>query len=264
MTASFYTVLEHSTAEGATLDRVRPSDDTRSVWSHELQHGSPPAALLTRAIERLTPSSLVLSRITIDLLGPVPIVDQEVRARVARPGRRVSQLVAELAVGDRVVARATAWALARSASDDLGFEPASPMPARDTSAPHPFGTGTTASWDVSTGYVATLNIHAAGDRAAWLRGTAVVVAGEAATPLVAMMAVVDTANGLAARIDPTVATFLNTDLTVHLHREPAGEWFGLDVDQAVGDVGIGCTSGVIHDERGPVGRLAQTLLVERR
>ena len=50
--------------------------------------------------------------------------------------------------------------------------------------------------------------------------------------------------------------FVNTELTIHLHRPPEGEWIGrrrADDDRALG---LG-TGGLLFDEHGRIGRSAQ-------
>lgn len=76
------------------------------------------------------------------------------------------------------------------------------------------------------------------------------------------MAIADTANGVGARLDPGVFTFLNCDLIVSLHTPPAGDWFGLAAETSVGPDGIAMSSAVLHDQAGPIGRVSQTVLVE--
>ena len=55
--------------------------------------------------------------------------------------------------------------------------------------------------------------------------------------------------------------FVNADLTVALHRDPVGEWLG---SRAVGywePDGIGLADALLFDDRGPVGRALQTLVL---
>ena len=66
-------------------------------------------------------------------------------------------------------------------------------------------------------------------------------------------------NGVAVRARPDAVAFPNTDLTVHVFRQPHGEWLGLDVEVAFGPDGVGMTSAVLHDETGPFGRALQIL-----
>jgi hypothetical protein len=55
--------------------------------------------------------------------------------------------------------------------------------------------------------------------------------------------------------------FPNVDLGIHLHRQPAGRWTGLDTTVTFGPTGQGVTSTVLHDVAGPVGHAQQILTV---
>ena len=102
-------------AAGDDVERFASTPLTASTWADTMQHGAPPSALLVRALERCAPRpDTRLTRVVIEILGPIPISDIEVRAWVERPGKRVELLVAELwAAGPdgtaRAVARATGW-----------------------------------------------------------------------------------------------------------------------------------------------------------
>ena len=67
------------------------TDGTRSNWDPEIQHGSPPLALLTKAIEDLSNNTagtgLRIGRLTLDILGAIPVTTVRVRAWVERPGK---------------------------------------------------------------------------------------------------------------------------------------------------------------------------------
>jgi hypothetical protein len=69
---------------------------------------------------------------------------------------------------------------------------------------------------------------------------------------------------VSSRLDIDRWLFINTDLTLHLHRQPTGEWFALDAETVIGPTGAGSTGSVLHDVTGPVGRGAQSLLVRPR
>jgi hypothetical protein len=51
---------------------------------------------------------------------------------------------------------------------------------------------------------------------------------------------------------------------VHLHRQPAGEWIGVDATTVVGPTGAGTVSALLHDEDGHTARSAQALIVRPR
>ena len=65
------------------------TDGTRSNWDPEIQHGSPPLALMTKLIQELAgESGLRIGRLTLDILGAIPVTRVRVRAWVERPGSR--------------------------------------------------------------------------------------------------------------------------------------------------------------------------------
>ncbi len=57
---------------------------------------------------------------------------------------------------------------------------------------------------------------------------------------------------------------MNPDLTIYLFRPPEGEWVCLDATTTLRADGIGLAEAALYDERGPIGRSLQSLLVEGR
>jgi hypothetical protein len=78
------------------------------------------------------------------------------------------------------------------------------------------------------------------------------------------MAVADSGNGASNVLDWSRHLFINTELTVHFVREPAGEWVCLDARTQIAAGGAGLASSVLSDRTGPVARGAQALLVAPR
>lgn len=238
------------------------TDYTRSNWGREIQHGSPPLALLTKLIEELADGSgLRVGRLSLDLLGAVPVAPVRARAWVERSGSRVSMMVAELAA-DRPVARVTAWLLAVADTADAASDrypplvegPAQPRPPAFLDA---HGYFDALDWRPQT-------VEGAPAGVSWMRPTAHIVDAEPTTALQRLAAVVDCANGVGATLDPRKYLFMNTDTVVHLHRLPTGDDFALRARASIGPDGVGVTTGEIFDRTGFVGTSAQTLLVRRR
>jgi hypothetical protein len=75
------------------------------------------------------------------------------------------------------------------------------------------------------------------------------------------MVFADAGNGVSSSADVREWLFINTDLTVHLTRLPAGDWVGMDAHSVYDASGIGAAHTVLHDERGPIGHGAQSLFV---
>jgi Thioesterase-like superfamily len=241
------------------------TDGTRSNWDPEIQHGSPPLALMTKIIEELAADTpLRIGRLTLDILGAIPVVPLKVRAWTARPGARISLVCAELLPLEdaRPVARVSAWLLATSDTGDVATDRYPPMVEAE-SVPNPH------AWLGAPGYLETVTWRkqvtapGAADEV-WLSPLVPLVDGEPVTDVQRLAMVVDSANGAGAALDPTEFMFMNTDTTVHLHRLPSGNDFGLRAKASIGSDGIGVTTADIFDRQGFIGTSAQTLLVMRR
>lgn len=246
--------------------RFTSTKHTTGPWSPDSQHLGPPSALLARALQRCAPrEDLALARITVEILGPVPVAEVEVRAELLRPGRAVELLGAELLAGGRPVARASAWRIARTDTGEIAVATSAPLnPLSECVQVHP-----PEGW--VDGYLSAMEwFGVSGDwvepgaAAAWARQRVALVDGEEPNGLQRLMAVADSGNGLSNRLDIRRWMFINTELTVHLLREPEGEWIGLDAETAIGPTGLGIANSVLHDQTGMVARGAQELLVRPR
>ena len=277
MTEAFYRQTDQTTtAEGQALETFASSHHTASPWGAEIQHGGPVAALLVRAMERLDPRERTrLPRVCVDILGAVPVTDVRVSAHTLRPGRRVEQLAAtlEARLPDgtwRTAARATAWRLATQPTGDVARCADTPLGPRESDVDGLAGFPVPESWHPG-GFVAAATweaVHlgtAPGEpTTAWVRLDVDLVQDETTSGLAQLIAIADAANGLGARLDTTRFSYLNTDLTLQVHGEPVGPWFGMAAETSVGADGVGMADAVLHGPDGPIGRVTQNLLVERR
>ena len=249
-------------------DRFVPSASARGPWSPRHQHGGPPAALLARAFARQAGSDTQIARLTFDFLRPVPLAPLTVVTRVVRAGTKVQRLAGSVLAEDGVaVIEATCLVMRLvPASVAVPLEPlASPAPpAASVPFELPFMSGEegyhrAVEWRLAKG------TWGGGPVAAWLRLRVPLVAGETPTPpLECLVAVADSASGVAVAVDPALATFVNGDLTIALHRSPVGEWMCLDAATTGEAHGIGLARARLWDTTGLVGRSLQTLLLEPR
>jgi hypothetical protein len=262
-----------------------PSELTRGPWDPGSQHAGPPTALIGREIERLDPDARrQVGRITFEILRPVPIAPLRVEARVVRPGRSVEMSDATLAdeSGEPLV-RATAWrlrvddvavppGLTSERGEDVATAGAStlrpghvpPAPAQSAERDF-FDTGQAVGYHTAMDYrFASGAFLEPGPATVWMRMRHPLVAGEEPTPLQRVLVAADSGNGVSATLDWARFVFINVDLTVHLHRMPAGEWVCLDAITIPEPTGVGIADTALYDERGPIGRAAQTLLVGER
>lgn len=238
---------------------------TTGPWDERFQHGGPPSALLARAVERCEPrDDAVVARMTVEILGPVPVGQLEVRARVLRPGRSVELVEAVLSADGRDAARAAAWRVRRT--EQAG------VPPRHT-APPPLPGVTPATLPRGgwiDGYLSAVEwrfvqgrFDVPGPATVWSRLRHPLVPGEEPSPLQRVLAVADSGNGLSSELDLSWH-FINPELTVHLHREAVGEWVCVDAQTAISRGGAGLATTVLSDIDGPVGVGAQSLLVAPR
>ncbi|OBB60287.1 thioesterase [Mycobacterium sp. 852013-51886_SCH5428379] len=237
--------------------------DTRSNWGPEIQHGSPPLALLTKLIEEQAPAGMRIGRLSLDLLGAIPVVPLKARAWVSRPGARIAMMTAEMTPvdGARPVGRVTAWLIATSDTRDAATDRCPPITEGDA-VPKAH------AWEGAQGYLETVDWRKQADDGSsavgWLTPLVPLVDDEPTTALQRLAMVVDSANGLGAALDPQQFVFMNTDTVVHLHRLPEGADFALRARGSIGPDGVGVTNAELFDRRGYIGTSAQTLLVQRR
>ena len=100
-----------------------------------------------------------------------------------------------------------------------------------------------------------------GPAVVWLRMRQPLVAGEPTSPLARVLVAADAGNGVSAALDYRRYLFINTELTVHLVREPAGEWVCLDAVTRGGPARRRAGRERPVRRAGRLGRAAQTLLV---
>ena len=189
--------------------------------------------------------------------------------RVVRPGRAVELVAAELSeAGGRAAGDRPRDRVAAAPPGGGPREPASTgrRPARSTAAPSPFfPTGQDVGYHTAMDYsFVSGGFLEPGPAVVWMRMRQPLVDGEPPSPLVRVLVAADSGNGVSAVLDYRRFLFINTDLTVHLVREPAGEWICLDAVTRIGADGVGLAESVLSDERGRLGRATQTLLVRPR
>jgi hypothetical protein len=247
-------------------DAFVPTGHARGPWDPGQLHGGAPAALIAEAVQE---EGYLVARLTLDFLGPVPMAPLTISARTTKPGRSLQLAEAELSVDDQVVVRARAVRLRRGRVE---------LPARVDDDPPPPGpqTGRHDAFPARDGHAEGFHLTAMeirfidatgfgeGPARAWFRLMRPLVDEEPASPLARVLAAADFGNGISRIVDFQDYLFVNTDLTVHLHREPAGEWVLLDARTRLEPHGAGLAHSALSDERGRLGLAAQSLFVAER
>jgi Thioesterase-like superfamily len=246
----------------------RSTDWTRGPWDPEQQHAGPPTALLGRAVEGLEGGAeFTVARLTVEILRSVPLTVLTVTARVVRPGRRVQLAEATLGDDDGAIAVARAWRIRRdgtvaeqSADEPPSFAGPDQCPAIEGFDPWKGPSYFSAvEWRAASG-----DFFRPGPATVWMRMNGELVEGEPPSPLVRTLVAADSGNGVSMELPIETHLFINTELTVHLFREPEGEWVCLDARTRIGPDSVGLASSVLYDGRSRIGAAHQALLVRRR
>jgi hypothetical protein len=249
---------------------------TRGPWDPGAQHAGPPAALLGREIERLGGGRMdggdgdpaQVARVTYEILRSVPIGRLRVEAEILRPGRRVELIGATLSdeEGEPLV-RARGWRLRTGhvefeMPERTGQPPRGPEQAKAGGFPE---TGFEAGYHSAMEYrFVRGDFTELGPATVWMRMGVPLLPGEEPTPLQRVLVAADSGNGVSVTLDWSRYLFINVDLTVHLHRMPAGEWVCLDAETFPERSGVGMADSRLLDQAGQIGRAVQTLLVAER
>ena len=243
---------------------------TRGPWDPGSQHAGPPSALLGREIERLEGGEgFQVARVNLEILRPVPIgpVSVEAGPGAARPlgpddrgdpSRRGQRADAGARLADQDSRSSNSGPRSRMARRRRRGRSRAPSPSSSRPGRTP---GTTPRWSGRRSAAASAS---PGRRRSGCGCAIPLLPGEEPSPLQRTLIAADVGNGISAVLDWRRFLFINVDLSVHLERMPEGEWVCVDAVTLPHENGIGTAESVLFDERGRIGRAAQSLLLAER
>jgi hypothetical protein len=220
---------------------------------------------MVRALERLSAAQR-FARVNVELLRPIPMTGFRVRAEVTRPGRSVTFSAAEILDDDRIYARAYGMHLRRLDDLDCGTAPFDP-PNLSGAVPGPFPIRQTVHGlqgftdSVEVRYDPAGSHGEGGPSIMWMRTNVPILADEEASPFQRICPLADCGNGISHNDYIDKVFFLNTDLSIALHRDPVGEWFCSKAVSHWHRDGTGIADAELFDGDGPVGRALQNVLL---
>lgn len=241
----------------------RATSAVQGAWNTSEQHIAPTIGLLAHLVETHRDArrddALVLSRVSYDILGVLPIDVVDVEIRVIRPGRTIELSEATLSHSGRPAVILRAWLMQTADTSAIAGGALAVMPPLDAHADWQAG----AVWPGA--FVRSGDFRHREDEpgraSAWVRPHLPLLEGETVSSTARALGVVDLANGMTPRVPIGAAFFPNVDLTAHLFREPDDGWIGLDTTVTFGASGIGVTHSVLNDAAGPFGVSVQSLTV---
>nr|WP_228047521.1 thioesterase family protein [Saccharopolyspora sp. HNM0983] len=242
-----------------------PTDSAGNPWG-ELTGGGPVAGLLARALERAAGDpDLFTARLTVDLMRPVPRVPLTISTRPLRTGKRVKVWEAVLSTGDHVVTRAVGQLVARTNVDGPEAGPVPQFAGPDDVAD---GRLIPPELELREGVHDIVQARWVDDQVSgptsrvWLRMPLPLLAGESISPLAHVAVLVDCISA-ASPLGEIFGPWINTDITLYLHRELEGEWLGLEIERDLQPTGIGVVRSRLHDRRGPIGTAGEAVVVSQ-
>ncbi|MBI1199308.1 MAG: thioesterase family protein [Phenylobacterium sp.] len=247
-----------------TDGRFLPTRAGVGPWNKDSLHGRLIIGLLGAEIERQyrTPEYMP-ARLTVDMYRLPDLSPIEVVTRVVKDGYRIKVVDAEFISGGQSAGRATCQLLRRTENPpgNVWTPPAwdAPKPA-DIPEPQDRRAGMGGMWAMRpiSGAFGSLGV-----RKTWMAEVRELVEGEPFTPFARVATAADFASPFANAGDQGLG-YINTDLTLYLHREPVTEWVGFEVINHGASDGVAIGECLIHDERGPIGSASCTALAQKR
>lgn len=249
-------------AEG---DHFVPNEASGNPWG-ELTGGGPVAGLLARAIEQAAADEdMIVARLTVDLMRPVPREPVAVDVQPVRIGKRLHVLRATLTAGDQLLTHATAHLIRRSDVDGPEAAGAAPFPGPEgIETAHLLPPGLGLRWGVHD----VMNVRWVADQSAtessraWMRMPLPLLPAEPLSPL-AHVAILADAISAASPVGEIFGPWINTDISLYLHREMRGEWLGVETRRETQPTGIGMATARLYDVDGPIGTAHEAVMVHQ-
>ena len=240
-----------------------PTAACRGPWDPRSLHGRVIVALLAHEIEQKHGEpGFMPARLTVDMYRLPGFAPIEVTTKVVRDGNRIKVIDAEFISDGVSQARATCQLLRRTenAPGRVWSPPAWSVPSPETLEPPANPSGRTGMWMTRniTGRMGTF-----GQRRVWVREARNCVVGVELSPFLRAASAADFASPISNAGDQGLG-YINTDVTLHLHRLPAGAWIGLEVVNHQATDGVALGACFLYDEQGAIGSSTVVGVAQRR
>jgi len=210
-----------------------------------------------------------LSRLTANLLRPVPIRDLTIEVITNYVGRNSGHFIARLKADAKEVAHVMALAQRENdvkLPDDLPGHPLPDAPRGPDDSPvaiFPFHSKQVGYADLVDTRIAR-GVFFKGPCAIWFRLHHPLLESEEPSAYQRVAVAADSGNGISAILDFARYSFLNLDLTINLLRKPIGEWICVDARTCLGPTACGLAESMLYDLHGFIGRATQSLAIRAR
>lgn len=246
-------------------DIFRPTEIAKGPWNHRSLHGRVVIGLLALVIEqRHGAADFVPARLTVDMFR-LPTIDApiEVTTRPVRDGLRIRVVEAEFFSGGVSMARASCQLLLKTQNPEGRiWSPPNWDASKPADIPPPTDPrlGLYGMWATRpiVGRMGSL-----GPRRTWMSEVRELVDGSPLTPFVRVATAADFASPFANAGEEGLS-FINSDVTLYLHRLPLKEWIGFEVVNHHSTDGVAIGECWLYDEDGPIGTSTVAALAQRK
>jgi hypothetical protein len=249
----------------ASGDTFVPNAVANGPWDPKSMHGRVITGLLAHVIEaRHGGQDFVPARLTVDMFRlPNIMTPVEVKTKLIRDGLRIRLVEADFLSGGVAMARASCQLLRRTENPQGNIWSPPNWDAQSPSAiaaPTDPRLGMHGKWTTRpiVGHMGSL-----GPRRLWMSEVRELVEGMELTPFVRVAVAADFASPFANAGDRGLG-FINSDVTLYLHRLPVTQWIGFEVVNHHATDGIAIGECWLYDEQGAIGISAVAALAQRK
>jgi hypothetical protein len=245
-------------------DAFIPTKVADGPWNPNSLHGRVIIGLLAFVIEQRHGSDeFVPARLTVDMFRLPNMAPIEVTTKLIRDGLRIKLVEAEFFSGGTVTARASCQLLRKTKNPpgQVWSPPNWDVPApADIAAPIDPHLSMNGKWTIRpiTGAMGTV-----GPRRLWMSEVRDLVEGAPLTPLVRVAVAADFASPF-ANAGAQGLGYINSDVTLYLHRLPVQQWIGFAVMNHHATDGVAIGECFLYDQQGPIGTATVAALAQRK
>lgn len=246
-------------------DSFAGNDPARGPWSADHCHAGPVAGLVVRAAEAEIGGDKMLTRLTLDIVRPLPLAGLRVVAQTMRRSGTLATTSVEVRDLDGTLCvSGSTMHLTRRALPDVPGVPVDPVDF-DGAAPGTFPIPKGLHGKPAFSQFIDIRYppghgYGPGAKTLWMK-TPPLLADEEPSPIQSLCALADCGNGISWNAPPESMGFMNTDLTLQVHREPGSDWLASEAVSHWHGTGIGMSQAILHDRSGPVATALQTLVL---
>jgi hypothetical protein len=242
----------------------QPQPISAGPWDVAKLHGRVIIGLLAHALEQRCGDGVYMpARLTVDMYRLPDFSPLTVETRFVRDGYRIKVIDAEVFSGGVSVGRATSQFLRRTERP-----PGRVWSPPNWDAPEPDATPVAGSQSAALGGMWEIRpivggMGTLGPRRCWMAEVRALIGGEALTPFVRAALASDFASPFANAGEQGLA-YINSDISLYLHREPKDRWLGFEVVNHGASDGVALGECWLYDTDGPIGTLTCCALAQRQ